>query len=518
MKLPTLSWVLILLLGNTGPAKEISSNGAGGGDWSDPATWRGKKVPGADDDAVVQKGDTVVFDRNDDGKTTCQKLLIDPKGALLFKTGAGKHVLCVSDGVECYGTLRLDGSKSARDKLELRLLGDAAENRTVKILKGGALVVSGRKNLPKDGRNVALTSPPFGEKKQEILGVVDAEEGTVLDVQWARIAGTELKGTTIDNTGGKANERLNIIGNQFTGEGRVLLIGCDTPVIAKNTFTFTGASLNAPAISITGCPLAEVRDNTIRGAFVTGIMGHTQTDSVVAGNSIAKCTTGMYWYGADVMIKKLSVRDCTTGLILTSASGLVEEATIENCKTAYHHGGATAQLTSCQLKNLPKDGVAILYGSGPLTLLNCNILPAQINMANAAAPVGAKPPPRVTCLQYLVVKAKGAPEDSRVEVRTSNPAPVQGAADLNVRNAPAALSNGLTPLPKSLKPLIVKSWLIDPTGKTVPAPEYTLTVLAPAAKAGAPRPVLKTMTFKPLDTWHRPKPDAPTPTLEVALK
>src|SRR5262249_45672760 len=186
--------------------------------------------------------------------------------------------------------------------------------------------------------------------------------GTVLDVQWARVAGVEVKGTTIDNTGAKANERLYIIGNQFTGEGRLLMAGCDTPVIARNSFTFPGASLNAPAISITGCPLAEVRDNTIRGAYVTGIMGHTQTDSIVAGNSIEKCTTGMYWYGADVMIKKLTVRDCTTGLILTSASGVVEEATIENCKTAYHHGGATAQLTSCQVKNLPKDGVVVLYG------------------------------------------------------------------------------------------------------------------------------------------------------------
>src|SRR5215471_6089991 len=96
-------------------AAEIHSNGRGGGEWSDPATWRGKAAPGPDDDVVIARGDAVVFDRNDDhvkfsetgaalvgsaataigprtlgagavllagvsGKASCRQLHIDPKG------------------------------------------------------------------------------------------------------------------------------------------------------------------------------------------------------------------------------------------------------------------------------------------------------------------------------------------------------------------------------------------------------------------------------------------------------
>jgi hypothetical protein len=340
----------------------------------------------------------------------------------------------------------------------------------------------------------------------------------VFDVQRARIANVQLKASDIDNTGAKVNERVNILENHFTGEGRVYLSSCDTPVIVRNTFTYEGKTAVQPAaIYVISSPLAEIRGNTVRGLFNTGITGSTQTDSIVSGNTIEKCTTGIYWYGTDVMIKQSTIRDCTTGLILTSASGVVEDVTVEGATTAYHHGGATAQLTGFRVKNLAKNGVAVLYGSGPLTLLNCNILPTQINMASATAATVPNPPPRVTALHYVVVSVKGAPEDAQVEVHT-NPAPAKGVADLNVRNSPAVLAKGLTPLPKSLKPLIVKSWLIDPTGKTVPAPQYILTVLAPAPKKGAVRPVLKTLTLKPLDSWFRVKPDALTPTLEVKLK
>jgi len=61
-------------------AAEISTNGAGGGAWSDPATWRGKVVPGPADDVVIRKLDVVTFDRNDDGKVSCAKLQIAPPG------------------------------------------------------------------------------------------------------------------------------------------------------------------------------------------------------------------------------------------------------------------------------------------------------------------------------------------------------------------------------------------------------------------------------------------------------
>src|SRR5262249_38060189 len=130
----------LLLVGGALHSAEITTNGSGGGPWSDPATWRGKAVPTGEDDVVIRKGDVVVFDRNDDGKQTCQKLLIDPKGSFTFKTGAGKVICCVAGSIEAYGPIQLDGTKSTNDFQELRLVGDTVAKRQIKLLKGSALI------------------------------------------------------------------------------------------------------------------------------------------------------------------------------------------------------------------------------------------------------------------------------------------------------------------------------------------------------------------------------------------
>jgi hypothetical protein len=73
-------------------------------------------------------------------------------------------------------------------------------------------------------------------------------------------------------------------------------------------------------------------------------------------------------------------------------------------------------------------------------------------------------------------------------------------------------------LPKTLYPIIVKSWAMDPKGALIAAPEYTIKIMGAPAKEGAPRPLLKTMPFRPGDTHFRALPNDPTPTLEVPLK
>ncbi len=505
-------------------AKEITTNGTGGGPWSDPATWRGQAVPAAADDVVIQKGDAVVFDRNDDGKVTCQKLFLDPKGALVFKGRAGKQVCCVADEVESYGTIKLDGTGAATDFLELRLVGDTAAKRTVKLLKGAALLVYGRKNLADDGRNVALTAPNPGEKKEELPGTVEAGGGAMLDVQRARVANVFLKAAKIDNTGARANERLNVLDNHFTGQGRVLLSECDTPVVARNTFRYEGAKPLplVGAVQVGVCQLPEIKDNTVRGGFQYGITVTHSTDPTVAGNTIEKCAMAFHLaYTQNGMVKRLTIRECEAGVDLFYCSAIVEEVVVDGAKTALRNYYSTSQFTSCRVENVPKkDGVALLFEHGATTLLNCNIPAAKIKVVAITAKTATSPPAPVAALEYLVVGVKGAPAGAQVEVSTSKPVPPlpKGAADPNVRNSPATISRELTPLPQTLSPLIVASWSIDYAGKPVPAPEYTVKVLGPAAKEGAPRPVLKMVTVKPADNWFRPKPNAVTPTVEVTLK
>jgi hypothetical protein len=124
----------------------------------------------------------------------------------------------------------------------------------------------------------------------------------------------------------------------------------------------------------------------------------------------------------------------------------------------------------------------------------------------------------VTAFHYLIVGVKGAIPGTLVEVRTATPPLPANATDPNVRNSPAGLAGGLTPLPRSFSPLIVKAWTIDLKGATLPAPEYAVKILGPVAKEGAPRPVLKAQSFRPAESMFRTRPNDPVADLDVSLK
>jgi hypothetical protein len=512
-----LTTFVLLAIASFAPAAEISTNGIGGGKWSEAATWRGNKVPNGDDAVVIQKNDVVTFDRDDDGKVSCKSMQIDPKGVLLFKTNAGKQTCCVAEGIVSFGIIKLDGTRSADDLIELRMVGATPDKRKIKLNKNAALLLYGKANLKDNKRNVALTSPKLPDQKDDILALIETDGFVSIDWQRARFYDVKLQAQKLDNTGAKSNERLNIVGNQFTGRSRLWLHTCDTPVIAKNSFDYTEkAALTESAISMVICPLGEVKNNVVRGAFATGITTSYNGDYIVEGNLVEGAAIGLNsGYGAaNSSFRKCIIRNCETGISFEGVSGVIEDTLVEGAMTAFRHENCNLQVTNLQIKGLNAKGTAINFVSGKLSLLNCNIDPKQIKVG--PPPATAKDNP-ITCLQYAIVGVKGAPPGSLVDMRTNDAKLAADATDPNVRNSPAGLVDGHTPLAKALNPLIVRAWTIDLKGKLLPAPEYNVKVLGPAPKEGAARPVLKMMTFRPAESTFRAKLDDPTPTLEVKL-
>ncbi len=518
MKHPAAIASFLVLIGGVTRAAEATTNGTGGGPWSEAATWRGGAVPKADDEVTIRKGDVVVFDRNDDGKTTCAKLFIDPQGALRFKTGIGKVVFVAAGVVESVGLVKLDGTAAATDFHEFRLAGKTAEERAMKFEKGGGLVVSGKANLPGGKHNVLIASRPPDPKAMDVTAAIEVKGGTI-DVQRADFQDVKLDGKEIDNTGARPGERCHIAGNAFHGKCNLNLVSCDTPVVADNLLEYPGGPWHMPAaMALNGCPLAEVKNNTIKGMFYYAFSIYGCSDCVVAGNTMDKQAVGIYCVGT-AMFKGNTFREVGSGFVVTSMTGTIEDCVFEKTSTGIHLAGATIQMTNSVYRDPPKEGCRAIYydGVNEATLVNCNFGPEQV--------VFPKPPakaekPMVTAMYYLILKVNGeVPEDTQVDVRTTNPNPpiAPGAADLNVRNVPAPLLGNRTPLPQSLSPILVKAWVIDKEGKKQPAPEYTVRVLAPAEE-GKERKVLKTLSVKPEAKWYRPKPNDPVPTLEVSLK
>jgi hypothetical protein len=518
-----LSCLLFFLLAPAASAAEITSNGTGGGKWDDTATWRGKVVPAPGDEVVIAKDDTVVFERNDDGKISCKQLFLDPRSKLTFKTG-GKRILCVDGVVESHGTIQLDATSSADDHFELRLVAAKNEDREIRLRKGANLTLLGKPKLADGKRNVIVTSmpPPVkpGMATPPVGNLVNKDQGVSIEFQNTRFDELSIYLTGIDNTGSKPGERANINGCRFGGRARVTFNGCDTGTVTNCVFDETeggyGASPYA-AVHLYGSPLTEVKNNVFRGRTY-GVMGQAQNESVVVGCVFEKCSAGVYWFGTNGMLKDLTIRECDTGLITTSMSGSLEDITIEKCKVGYNHAGATVQATNLVIKDVPKDCKVIEYSSGPLVLLNCPIKPEDVKM-NLQALASVKPDyTPVEWWYFVVADVKGkVPEDSFVSAKTVGVTIAAGADDPNVRNSPAPIVKGRTPLPKTVQALTVRGQKIDVAGKIHAAPSYTLGVYAPPEKEGSPPKLLKSATVMPLADWYRPKPDAPTSTTEITL-
>ena len=119
------------------------------------------------------KDDVVVFDRNDDGKTTCQKLYLDPRGVLKFKTGRARSSSSSPAPIESYGPIKLDGT-NADDHHELRLTGKKPEERTVKFAKGGARSPPASRDCEEKKRNVVARRDRPDPKAATSFALIEA--------------------------------------------------------------------------------------------------------------------------------------------------------------------------------------------------------------------------------------------------------------------------------------------------------------------------------------------------------
>jgi len=508
--------VLAILAAAACRAAEIHSNGSGGGRWSDPATWHGSRLPAADDTVVIATGDTVAVDAAAaDTGAMIRGLSIDPDSALVLRAIEARSLLLTIAGpVECYGTIRLEGVHAARGTVEVRLTAEDPQDRVVRLRQNGSFLAYGREGLDGGNRNVILRSgmpePPSRE-----MATVRVTTDSMLDVHHCRVVDVAFSASDLDNTGARPNQRLTIVGNQFRGAARLSLARCDTPTVRNNRFDADGQQV-ASAVEVDACQLADIQGNEFRGRYGTAIRIQRDTDSTLAGNRIEDAETGVFWSGSNAMLRTQSLSGCTIGMRLEGVTGVVEDTVIEGCTTGVSIAGSTVQLTDVRVGDVPADGRALSCNGSAVTLLNSNLVAEQIDVG-ATMPPGDRPP--VQALMYVVVKVAGTvPAGTTVDVRTNEASgrPKPGAADMNVRNAPARLmANGLTPLPRTMRPLVVRSWSIQRDGTIAAAPFYDLVITAPAA--GKPPQVLETQLIEPHDTWYRPEPNAAIATLEVTL-
>ncbi len=104
--------VCLLSLANVCHAAAISSNGTGGGKWSETTTWAGAVVPGPGDSVTILVGDVVLFDVDMSGWVdgiaglTCN-------GTIHCSTAAGTYCLKTSADIGGTGTIHCGSAETA---------------------------------------------------------------------------------------------------------------------------------------------------------------------------------------------------------------------------------------------------------------------------------------------------------------------------------------------------------------------------------------------------------------------
>jgi hypothetical protein len=506
LRLIPLLLALVAMLAAAAPlGADIHSNGVGGGRWSQPTTWRGGKVPGPDDVVIIAARDVVAFDRNDEDAISCAELGIDPAGVLTFASGDRPYTLSVGGPIESYGAIRVDATTHPLATRTIRLAAADPQARVLRMYDRASLLLYGAPLAADSLPNVRITAPEA--EGSPAPGRIHAVKGTMLDLQRVGIHNVELHAREVDNTGYQPSERLNLVGNRFTGRSQITLHQCDTPLIAENVFHNDGAPVEA-AVRITASPLTRLQNNRIRGGYAHGFWGENQVNASIMGNVIEHCRAAIRWHGGDSMIRQNTVRHAAVAISATRISGAIEDLLAEDVNIAVHVNIGTLQLANIRTVRLAEDGAVIDLFNGRVTLVNCDVQPGQIRLGHQ--PSGDEP--WVLAMHYLIVGFKGErPAGLQVDVATAGHDPE--LPDPNVRNNPApVLRNGLTPLPQTLQPLIVRAWHIGRDGKPVNAPDYLITV----RQRDSEKP-LANMTVQPQPSWYRPQPGDAKPTVEVTL-
>lgn len=511
--------VLATVLSSTphGWAGDVYSNGRGGGRWSDPDTWHGGVVPSSQDVVVVSMRDVLVFDRNDTNVISCADLYIDPEGVLAFKKTDGDLTLTINGSIESFGVIRIEDTESSRGVKTLRLVGGYSERRQIKLRENAALLIYGRKNRAPGMHSIHLMREMLEEGEPAYAADILARDKVMIDIQDAAIVDVVLRPSFLDNSGGVANERLNIIDNLFKGLSAVYAYGCDTPVVKNNHFAAEGRWSGLAAVTVNMCQLAEIRGNFVKGPYPSGLDVANDVNSSVTDNTIIECGSGLDLSGKNTMIKSTSVSGCARGVSGNLSVCVIEQMVVQGASPAFSFTKSSLQLVSSRVEGLDEGQIALVMNESFASLLNCNINADAIELKGK--PQAGKP--WVETMQYAVVKVSGkVPRGTRVAMQTakvSGGPPAKGA-DLNVRNSPARIkAGGYTPLPRSLQSLVVRSWRISAKGEREDAPFYDLIVSAPPAEDGGPRHVLKRELVEPDDSWFRPRPNVLEAVVEVIV-
>ncbi len=344
-KFSLISTILVVLFGIQFVfAAAISSNGTGGGNWSNTATWAGGVVPGAGDDVTILGTDAVTLDL---ASATVTSLTIDASGSFDPNT----NQLTISGALTINGTLN-DGTGAG--------LVQVGGNFTIN--SGGAFNDNGNGvSIEFNGSGTQTMSGTYGGASLEFYdftvsgtGVVDNNLSTNIIVnRYLQSAGTFQAGTgtyTLGFSGLINGYVFDKSGGTFTAETSTLKIASSVNIqmrIDANTSFY--AITHAPptgARALTFDALNAATVYTITNALNIDPNSNGVAFSANASMAYSGTTTLNYTTGNDITIgNEWPSTNSPTNITINSAATFTLGSSRTVTGTFTHTGGGVFDVT-----------------------------------------------------------------------------------------------------------------------------------------------------------------------------
>ncbi len=310
----------------------ISSNGTGGGNWSEAATWSGGAVPGVNDRAVIAGGDTVIVDKVDTA-ASCAGITVEANGLLEFDTSASRTLIVAGD-IYVDGTLRMRAGAEYTSTIQF----DCETNGQYGLIvtATGLLDIEG---TSKSNRNVYIAALTQDESHNAYIWCQQGSETHIkyADISYMGLDEANKNGITVYQVdGSSAGEGFSLEGSKVhDGYDGIHFTDTATYCVIKDNDIFNNSNFG---IYLGG---ASVNNNIITGNKIyssgyRGILLNSGSYNLIYGNIIADTSNAGVYLGGDsnYIFNNTIVGNGNDGIWVLSDSNI-----IKNNLIAYTPGG-----------------------------------------------------------------------------------------------------------------------------------------------------------------------------------
>jgi len=152
--LDTIRGIGSIYLAETNLSSAVTSNGSGGGDWSNASTWSSGQIPSANEDVTISAGDTVTISG---GELSAKSITVEAGATLEVNTNGSDKLLVVKGNITVNGTLRIRSSSDASYGTYIKFDCDSNGEYGIIVTGTGLLDVEGTSKSDQDVYITALT-------------------------------------------------------------------------------------------------------------------------------------------------------------------------------------------------------------------------------------------------------------------------------------------------------------------------------------------------------------------------